>query len=293
MVAKFLLYLEYEKRFSKHTIKSYQVDLKQFSLYLENVYELNELTLANYQMLRSWLLSLAGNELKPRSLARKIACLKSFYKFLHKQGHVSANPTLKLKTPKLGKRLPDYVEEKDINGLLENPIFPEGFTGLRDKLILELLYGTGIRLSELIGIKEQDYNKHDHTLKVLGKGNKERIVPIHKTLSKLIEEYILNKKSQLESSLDFLLVTDKGLQLYPMYVQRKVKFYLANDITTVEKKSPHVLRHSFATHLLNHGAELNAIKDLLGHSSLAATQVYTHNSLEKLKQVFEKAHPKA
>lgn len=293
MVASFFSYLQYEKRFSAHTLTSYQTDLKQLSVYLESAYELKELQSASYQMLRSWLLSLAGNELKPRSLARKIACLKSFYKFLHKQGHISANPTLKLKAPKLEKRLPDYVEEKDMNGLLENPIFPEGFTGLRDKLILEMLYGTGIRLSELIGIKEQDYNKYDYTLKVLGKGNKERIVPINKSLSQLIETYISIKKSQFETSNEYLLVTDKGQQMYPMYVQRRVKFYLADDVTTVEKKSPHVLRHSFATHLLNRGADLNAIKDLLGHSSLAATQVYTHNSLEKLKQVFEKAHPKA
>lgn len=291
MVASFFIYLQHEKRYSKHTLTSYETDLRQLAVYLTSTYETTDISLASYQMLRSWLLSLAGEDLKPRSLARKIACLKSYYTFLHKQGIVQLNPTLRLKSPKLEKRLPDFVEEKNMDILLDEITFPEGFEGIRDKLILELLYGTGIRLSELIGIKETDYNHYDHTLKVLGKGNKERIVPINKTLSTLINVYITQKNTE-ESKNSYLIVTDKHDKLYPVFVQRIVKKYLTL-VTTLEKKSPHVLRHTFATHLLNHGADLNSIKDMLGHSSLAATQVYTHNSLEKLKAVFEKAHPKA
>jgi len=292
MVASFFTYLQYEKRFSPHTLISYETDLRQLSIYLSSTYELTDIRLANYQMLRSWLLSLAGEDLKPRSLARKIACLKSFYKFLQKQGEIQFNPSLRLKAPKLEKRLPAFVEEKSMDLLLDQLQFPEGYEGIRDKLILEMLYGTGIRLSELIGIKAQDYNSYDRTLKVLGKGNKERIVPINTSLVTLISQYLQSKQSHFESNSDFLLLTNKGDKLYPVYVQRMVKRYLS-AVTTIEKKSPHVLRHTFATHLLDRGADLNAIKDILGHSSLAATQVYTHNSLDKLKQAFEKAHPKA
>ena len=291
MVASFFIYLQHEKRYSKHTLTSYETDLRQLADYLSTTYETTDVSLASYQMLRSWLLSLAGEDLKPRSLARKIACLKSYYKFLHNQGIIQLNPTLKLKSPKLEKRLPAFVEEKSMDILLDEITFPEGFEGIRDKLILELLYGTGIRLSELIGIKEPDYNHYDHTLKVLGKGKKERIVPINKTLSTLISKYIAKKNIE-ERKNNYLIVTDKYDKLYPVFVQRIVKKYLSL-VTTLEKKSPHVLRHTFATHLLDRGADLNSIKDMLGHSSLAATQVYTHNSLEKLKKVFEKAHPKA
>jgi integrase/recombinase XerC len=292
MVASFFTYLRYEKRVSPHTLISYETDLRQLSDYLSSTYEKNEIHLANYQMLRSWLLSLAGEDLKPRSLARKVACLKSFYKFLNKEGTIAINPTTRLKSPKLEKRLPDYVEAKNMDILLDSVEFPEGFEGMRDKLVIEMLYGTGIRLSELIGIKENDYNPYSRTIKVLGKGNKERIIPTNTSLDSLIKNYLTIKKAHFETSKNYLLLTDNGEKMYPMFVQRLVKKYLS-IVTTLEKKSPHVLRHSFATHLLDRGAELNAIKDMLGHSSLAATQVYTHNTLEKLKQVFEKAHPKA
>ncbi len=292
MVASFFTYLRYEKRVSPHTLISYETDLRQLSDYLSSTYETTEIHLANYQMLRSWLLSLAGEDLKPRSIARKVACLKSFFKFLHKEGTIAINPTTRLKSPKLEKRLPDYVEAKNMDILLDAVEFPEGFEGMRDKLVIEMLYGTGIRLSELIGIKENDYNPYSHTIKVLGKGNKERIIPTNTSLDSLIKSYLTTKRAHFETSLNYLLLTDKGEKMYPMFVQRLVKKYLS-IVTTLEKKSPHVLRHTFATHLLDRGAELNAIKDMLGHSSLAATQVYTHNTLEKLKQVFEKAHPKA
>jgi len=297
MVANFISYLQYEKRFSRHTIVSYSTDLHQLTDFIKITYETEDLRTANYQMLRSWLYSLGDEQLKPRSLARKIACLKSFYRFLLKHSHIDSNPTARLKMPKVEKRLPVFLSVADMNMILDKPKSedekPEGFKELRNKLIMEMLYGTGIRLSELIGIKETDYNRFDKLVKVLGKGNKERIIPINTSLSLLIAEYLQVKRLNLVKTNDYLLVTDKGDQLYPVFVQRIVKTTLSQDGINADKKSPHVLRHTFATHLLNRGADLNAIKDLLGHSSLAATQVYTHNSIEKLKQAFEKAHPKA
>jgi integrase/recombinase XerC len=292
MIASFFSYLQFEKRYSPHTILSYQTDLQQLSSYLHSTYQIADWHEASYQMLRSWLLHLAGENKKSRSVARKVACIKSLYKFLYKHGHVNANHAAKLTTPKLEKRLPTFVEEKNMVVLLDQLSFPEGFAGLRDKLVIELFYGTGIRLSELIGIKHSDYNRYDKTLRVTGKGNKERIIPINKSLEEMLATYYSLKQSQFELATEHLLVTDNGSKLYPVYVQRLVKKYLS-QVSTVDKKSPHVLRHTFATHLLNKGADLNAIKEMLGHSSLAATQVYTHNSLEKLKQAFKKAHPKA
>lgn len=292
LVASFFSYLQYEKRYSPHTLLAYQTDLEQFEDYLTVTYQTSDFAAVNYQMLRSWIFTLATEELKARSIARKVACLKSFYKFLHKHGHVDTNPASRLKTPKIEKRLPAFVEEKNMVVLLDQLVFPEGFEGLRDKMMLEMLYGTGIRLSELINIKEADYNKYDKTLRVLGKGNKERIIPIHLTLHNSLMSYLEIRQSQFGAAEDFMFLTDAGKQMYPVFVQRLTKKYIGS-VSTVEKKSPHVLRHSFATHLLNHGADLNAIKEMLGHSSMAATQVYTHNSLEKLKQAHEKAHPKA
>lgn len=269
--------MRYEKRYSPHTVLAYHTDLLQLSDHVD-------LLTADYHMLRAWIYTL---DLKSRSVARKIACIKSFYKFLIKKGHIERNPTLRLRTPKIPKRLPSFVEEKSMNVLLDQLVFPEGFEGIRDKMVIEMLYGTGIRLSELINIKEQDYNRYDRNLKVLGKGRKERIVPVHATLHEALMNYM-----QVRPKSEFLFVTDKGEKMYPVFVQRLTKKYLGS-VSTVEKKSPHVLRHTFATHLLNHGADLNAIKDMLGHSSLAATQSYAHNSMEKLKQAYDKAHPKA
>ena len=292
VVASFFTYLQYEKRYSTHTLLAYETDLGQLSDYLKATYETEDLLGVNFQMLRSWLFTMASQELKTRSIARKVACLKSFYKFLLKHNHISSNPALRLKTPKIEKRLPAFVEEKNMLILLDQLVFPEGFEGVRDKMVLEMLYGTGMRLSELIHIREADYNKYDKTLRVLGKGNKERILPIHQTLHNSFLSYLQVRNSHFETAEEFLFLTDGGKKMYPVFVQRLAKKYIGS-VSTVEKKSPHVLRHSFATHLLNHGADLNAIKEMLGHSSLAATQVYTHNSLEKLKQAYEKAHPKA
>lgn len=302
MTDEFLKYIEHEKRYSRHTLISYKTDLQQFSDFLSSHHQIADPSQVNYPHIRDWIADLANNDIIAKSINRKIACLRSFYKFLLKQGKISKDPTIKIKTPKIRKRLPIYVEEKDIVLLLDHIVFEDGFSGTRDKLILELLYGTGIRLSELIGLKESDINPFDQTIRVLGKGNKQRIIPMNKTLLDLIHLYKTKKLCQVKTEEACLIVTDSGRRCYPMYIQRIVKRYLNarvtldgsdRPLTTIDKKSPHVLRHSFATHLLNKGADLNAIKDLLGHSSLAATQVYTHNSIEKLKAIFDQAHPKS
>ena len=274
--------------------------MNQFSLFLETEFSLDNPQDASYSIIRSWIVKLAEAKITPKSINRKIAALRSYYKYLLRNGKISKDPTLKIKAQKVKKSLPVFVEEEKLINLLDGVVskdnsigFEENFSGRRDRLIVELLYGTGIRLSELIEAKIQDVNFYEGTIKVLGKGNKERIIPMNYTLIERIKEYNLQKKKEgLSNSIEYLIVTNEGEQTYPMFIYRTVRKYL-DMTTTVEKRSPHVLRHSFATHLLNKGADLNAIKDLLGHSSLAATQVYTHNSLEKLKEVFKQAHPKS
>lgn len=283
MVDFFLSYLRNEKRLSPHTVSGYQADLRQFSDFLSE----KPLESAGTEELRAWVVTLSESGLENTSINRKIASLRAFYKFLLKRKKISKDPADLLKSLKTPKRLPVFLEEKNTLQLFEVIEYEPGFAGVRDKLILELLYGTGIRLSELIGIKEADV---DHNrVKVLGKRSKYRIIPLHENLVKLIQQYREMKK---EYASDYLLITDKGQPLYPVFVQRKVKHYI-RQVSTLQKKSPHILRHTFATHLLNHGADLNAIKELLGHASLSATQIYTHNSISKLKEVFKKAHPKA
>ncbi len=289
----FFKYLQYEKRYSPHTLTSYHTDLGQFAAYLREVYEITDAVEADHTIIRSWILTLVQQNIKPRSINRKIACLRSYYRFLLAQERVAVNPMLRIKAPKASKKLPVFVPEEPFNTLLDNFTFEENFEGQRERLILEFLYGTGIRLAELLGVQHTDIDHRAKTVRVLGKGNKERIVPLNDSLLNSIDAYIAQKKHFFEDNNSTnLLVTNKARPLYPKFVYRVVKKYISL-ITTSEHNSPHVLRHSFATHLLNKGADLNAIKDLLGHASLAATQVYTHNSIEKLKSIFEKAHPKA
>ncbi len=291
MIESFLKYLSFEKRYSPHTIEAYQKDLDQFQKFLDSEFEIDDVTEASHTHLRSWIVSLMESDLSPRSANRKIATLKSLYKFLLSREYVEVNPASKLKPLKTPKNLPSFVKEEEISTLLDKVEFSDDFSGKRDQLLLELFYATGMRLSELTGLKDSDLSGHNNTLKVLGKRNKERIIPIPKALILLAEDYKKLKKEEGMSS-EFLILTDAGEKAYPMFIQRKVKSYL-QAVTTLSKKSPHILRHSFATHLLNKGADLNAVKDLLGHTSLAATQVYTHNSIEKLKTAFDQAHPKA
>lgn len=289
----FFKYLQYEKRYSPHTLTSYHTDLGQFAGYLKEVYQISDAAEADHTIVRSWILTLVQNNIKPRSINRKIACLRSYYKFLLAQERIKVNPMLRIKAPKASKRLPAFVQEEPFNNLLDSFTFEDTFEGQRDRLILEFLYGTGIRLAELINIEASDINLSAKTVRVLGKGNKERIVPLNDSLLLALDAYKTEKKHFLgDNNSVKLLVTNKARPLYPKFVYRVVKKYISL-ITTSEHNSPHVLRHSFATHLLNKGADLNAIKDLLGHASLAATQVYTHNSIEQLKSIFEKAHPKA
>jgi len=293
MVESFLKYIQFQKRYSLKTVKSYETDLTQFQQYLLITFKEDKIENAGYGLIRSWIVSLVEAKLDASSINRKIACLRSFYKFLMQQEVINKNPMTKIRVLKTKKKLPHFVKEVDMNTLLDDPDFSNDHEGLREKLILEFFYGTGMRLSELINLKDSQVNLRSKTIKVLGKRNKERVIPFADNLVSMVETYrnVRNRDVVMKDH-GFLFVTDTGDQLYPMLVYRSVKKHL-KKFSAVEKRSPHVLRHSYATHLLDKGAEINAVKDLLGHSSLAATQVYTHNSMEKLKKVFEQAHPKA
>lgn len=293
MLDKFLRYIAYEKRYSPHTLTSYQNDLTQFKNHLATTYQLEELQLADYTAIRSWIIHLSENKINPSSINRKIATLKSFYKFLLRTEVIAKNPTLRVKPLKTAQHTPTFVTEPLIHQLLDQVTFSDDFEGIRDQLILELLYGTGIRLNELIQLKESDFDLFQQCITVTGKGNKQRIIPVHASLVELLKNYQCKKNIHFSDNLNpVLVVTNEGKQTYPMLIYRIVRKYLGL-ITLDEKRSPHVLRHTFATHLLNKGADINAIKELLGHASLASTQVYTHNSLDRLKEIFNQSHPKA
>lgn len=292
----FFNHLRAERRYSPNTLLSYQTDLRQFGDYLRTTYELSDPAQADHTLIRSWVVALMQQNLDPRTVNRKIACLRSYFKFLLTSGIIGRNPMLRVKAPKMAKKLPDFVPEDSLNGLLNSFEFPDTFAGHRDQLILELLYGTGIRLSELIGIRPADVSLPGRTVRVTGKGNKQRIVPLNPTLVAVLERYMAARGREFGPGGNAdaaLLVTDKGAPLYEKLVYRTVKQYLSQITTASSQQHPHVLRHSFATHLLSKGADLNAIKELLGHANLAATQVYTHLSIDKLKSVFDQAHPKA
>ena len=289
----FFKYLQFEKRYSPHTIHSYQTDLEQFGQFLKTNFPETIIDTADHSVIRGWIIMLSEKGLDAASINRKIACLRSYYKFLLREEVIAVSPMLKIKVLKTRKKLPHFVKEPDMISLLDHAPFENSHDGWRQRLILELFYGTGMRLSELISLKEDQINLRGKTLKVLGKRNKERVIPFSESLVSVIEGYrtARNKEVGMRNH-ELLLVTDQGKKLYPVMVNRIVKKYL-KIFSSVEKKSPHVLRHSYATHLLGKGAEINAVKDLLGHSSLAATQVYTHNTIEKLKKAFDQAHPKA
>ena len=293
MIDSFLKYLQFEKRFSSNTVLAYQTDLRQFEDFLSSTFPEYKTESSDYGVIRAWIVQLVESEIDNLSINRKIACLRSYYKFLMRQEYIEKDPMMKIKVLKTKKKLPHFVKENDMVKLLDHAQFENSHEGWRDRLIIELFYGTGIRLSELIDLKESKLNLRERTIKVLGKRNKERVIPFGESLVSMIETYRSVRNSEVDvKNHGNLFVTDSGERCYPMMVYRIVKKYLSL-FSSIEKKSPHVLRHSYATHLLDKGAEINAVKDLLGHSSLAATQVYTHNSMEKLKKVFEQAHPKA
>lgn len=293
MTETFLKYLKYEKRLSPHTLLAYQTDLNQFCDFLFRTFEEKDSSTATYTMVRSWVVSLVETGIEPQSVNRKIATLRSYFKFLLRQNVIQTDPMIKIHVLKTSKRLPSFVKESDMVQLLDNGEFTDDFAGHRDKLILELFYSTGMRLSELITLKENQVDLSSRTIKVIGKRNKERIIPFPESIVDIIKVYQQVKNKEIaRCEHGRLLVTESGTPCYPMLIYRVVKSRLTAS-TSVERRSPHILRHTYATHLLNKGAEINAVKDLLGHSSLAATQIYTHNSIEKLKKVFEQAHPKA
>jgi integrase/recombinase XerC len=286
----FFDYLTYEKKYSIHTVTSYKNDIAQFTSFFNPQNEDISLDEINYQHIRAWVSELIKHKIAARSINRKLSALKSYFKFLQRLQIIEVNPMSKISGPKTPKRLPSFVDEHQMEDLFTEVKFDNGFTGQRDKLILDLLYQTGVRRSELTHLKEIDADLFNSTIKVLGKRNKERIIPISLDLKRNLETYLQVKK-ELNLSNPMLLVGEKGHTLSEQAVYKLVKKYLS-QITTIQKKSPHVLRHTFATHLLNNGADINAVKDLLGHANLSATQVYTHNTIDKLKKSYKQAHPR-
>jgi len=289
-IREFLNYLTFQKRYSQNTIISYANDLSGFFSYVEAEYASLALADISPAVVRSWLASLKKQKTSSKTVNRKISTLKSFFKYSMKMNQVDLNPAAQVGSLKVSKRLPTFIEQKDTDTLFRAVDFPETWEGNTHRLLLMILYQTGIRLSELLHLKESSIDQGNGTIKVMGKGKKERIIPIQGALSGEIRQYLQARDRPAGSS--FLLVNKKGEKLYPKYIYNTVKKYLG-DVSTSEKKSPHVLRHSFATHLTNNGADINAIKELLGHASLASTQIYTHNSIEKLKKVHQLAHPKS
>ena len=291
----FTEYLRLERRSSEHTVKSYETDLVQFRDFICG--NSNNIPVSEYftdKNIRTWMMDLKKCGLSSRSINRKLSSLKAFVTYLKKVGKIDHNPLAKITSQKISKRLPEFVAESDMDKMTVDEFYPEGFAGKRDEFMVELFYATGMRLSELVNLKHLDFMPAERQVKVFGKRSKERICPLNDYIINRYNEYVESKKQEGfdVSSQAWLLVTDKGEKLYSKFVYRKITHYLG-EVTSIDKKSPHVLRHTFATQMLNNGADLNAIKELLGHASLSATQVYTHNTFEKLKTVYKQAHPRA
>lgn len=289
----FLQYLQTEKRYSPHTVRSYMNDLDQFYSFLsEQGLPEDPVTVTSHDI-RAWIVSMLDNNYTTVSVHRKISCLRVFYRYLRKEGVLKIDPLEKVVLPKRKKTLSVFVEEAAMGNLLEDKVFGDDFSGIRNRTIIEMLYMTGMRRAELIGLRNNDVDLSEGTVKVTGKRNKQRIIPLVKSFITSLDNYIkLRDEKIMDSAGDWFFITDKGNKLYDKYVYSIVHRYLAM-VTTIEKKSPHILRHTFATHMLNHGADLNSIKELLGHANLSATQVYTHNTFEKLKKIYKQAHPRA
>jgi integrase/recombinase XerC len=287
----FINYLQFEKRYSSHTVIAYKNDLDQFVQYCTEMIGAFNVNKVNSKIVRGWIVCLMEQDLSARSVNRKVTTVKSFFKYLMKEQVVDINPAIHLPLPKVRKKLPNFVEENNLQHLLDDGFFENDFVGIRNKLIITLLYGTGIRLAELLKLKETDFNKIEFLIKVVGKRNKERVIPYPKSINNLIELYVKVRNETIGSSFERLLLTESGKPVYEKLIYRIVKSNL-EKVTLLEKKSPHVLRHTYATHLLNNGADLNAVKELLGHSNLAATQIYTHTTFERLHEIYKQAHPR-
>ena len=291
-VEPFVKYLKYEKKYSAHTVTAYHKDIDQFYQFMAIRYNLSDPVQVIPAHIRTWAVSMMTEQLSNKTINRKISSLRSYFKFLKKNGHISKSPLRQVITPKIEKRLPSFVRESDMERGLRAPKDLSSFAVFRDYLVIELLYQTGMRRSELIQLKDEDINLARKEVKVLGKGNKERIIPVTDRLIHLISTYQDMRKDEFGEVKEALIVTDKGKKVYPKFLYNLVRQWIGS-YSTIEKKSPHIIRHTFATHLANQGADLNAIKEFLGHSSLAATQIYTHNTIDKLKGIYLKAHPRA
>lgn len=289
-LAAFIRYLRTEKRYSPHTLTAYSKDIEHAADFFLETYEIEDATALTHFHLRSWLAALRADGLEARSLNRKISSLSSFFKYLMREGVLEKNPARQVKALRTPGRLPQYLKESEADVMLGELQFSEGFTGATERLLLELLYACGLRRAEVTALKETNVEWSLRQIRVLGKGSKERIIPVSAVLLEDIAAYIELKKELPEASKTLLVLSD-GKPLYPMWVYRTVKHYL-EQVSTLKKRSPHILRHSFATHLLANGANIQAIRDLLGHSSLAATQVYTHTSIDKLKDLHQRLHPR-
>jgi len=290
-IAHFIEYLSFEKKYSPHTIRAYQDDLNSFQNFCTITFGNQQLNNVNYSQIRSWIVEMVNQKISNRTINRKISSLKSFYKFLVKTKQLKESPLLGHQALKVSKRVQVPFSEKEINEVINSLTFNNDFETVRNKLIVELLYSTGMRRAELIEIQKQAINFTNSTVKVLGKRNKERYIPLLNSVQHTLKEY-LDKRKEIESHSECLLITKKGNKMYPNLVYRIINDYFSS-VSSKVKKSPHVIRHSFATHLLNEGADLNSVKELLGHSSLASTQIYTHSSLNELKKVYNQAHPRS
>jgi integrase/recombinase XerC len=293
MVDHFLHYLEFEKRYSGHTLIAYKKDLSDFFDFLVENFGYVSVEKVDYKIIRRWITQLMDHKISPRTIKRKISSLKAFYRYLQRNEVVVVNPVVNVITPKTEKRLTAFIPRSYMEDIFDKRHFIADFSGLRDQVIMEMLYATGIRRSELVQLKDSDVDLSNNTVKVLGKGNKTRIIPISVKLHDIIKDYFLEREKEFSmNKSNSFLVTNEGKSVYPQLIYRKVKYYLSMSVN-LEKRSPHVMRHTFATHLMDEGADINAVKELLGHSGLAATQIYTHNTIDKLKTTYKHAHPRA